>query len=82
MPDRLNAAEGLLPLCATVSVALRGPSADGAKVTVNVQVALMASAEAVLQSPLRVKSLGCAPLKVNEVNASAAVPLLRSVTDR
>ena len=69
----------LLALEDTVTVAVRGPMAAGAKASTTVQDAAGATGVVVVQVPLRVKSPAAAPLMAMLLNASAAVPVLRTV---
>jgi hypothetical protein len=80
VPPRLTAALPLLALLARVSVALRLPVAVGAKPSTRVQLPPAATGVAVLQVPARLKSPGAVPPSVRPVKASAAEPLLLTVT--
>src|SRR5512147_1341139 len=81
VPARLIVAGPLLASDWMVSDALRAPSAAGAKLTLIVHCALIASGVAVLQVPARWKSAELAPASVKALKFSARLPLLRTVTD-
>ncbi len=66
-----------------VRLAERRPTAEGVKPKVTVQLAAAASEPPAAQAPApeKAKSAGLAPLKARLLTASAAVPVLLSVTD-
>jgi hypothetical protein len=80
VPLRLRAAVPLLASDSQLKVALRKPTALGAKLNTSVQLMPAVRVPVIEQVPLRAKSLAATPVTFRPLKLSVAAPLLVTVT--